>query len=265
VLAGGQSLGPLLNLRLAMPAALVDVNRIAGLGTLRAGAGGLEIGALARQRTVELDADVARGWPLVVEALADVGHAAIRNRGTVGGSLAHADPVAELPAVVTALGGAVVARSRRGDRTIPAAEFFAGPFTTTLEPDELVVSVHIEPLPPRAGTAWLELARRHGDFALAGVACVVCLDEGEACASSSIVLAGVGGTPFDAREAAALLDAREPDADLFNAVAESAAASCQPSGDVHASADYRRRLVRVLVGRALELAFERARGAAVVA
>jgi carbon-monoxide dehydrogenase medium subunit len=211
VLAGGQSLGPLLNLRLATPAALVDVNRIAGLGTLHAGA------------------------------------------------------VAELPAVVTALGGAVVVRSRRGDRTIPAADLFVGPLTTTVEPDELVVSVHIGPLPPRSGTAWLELAPRHGDFALAGVACVLCLDEAEACASASIVLAGVGGTPFDARGAAALLDGREPDADLFNAVAESAAASCQPSGDVHASAGYRRRLVRVLVGRALERAFERARGGAVVA
>nr|WP_308207541.1 FAD binding domain-containing protein [Actinomadura madurae] len=177
VLAGGQSLIPLLNMRLAAPSDLVDINRVAGLDTVHVGDGGVRVGALARHARVERSAEAAAVQPLLGQALRHVAHPVIRNRGTVVGSLAHADPAAELPAVLAVLGGTVEAASARGRRTIPAAAFFRGPLEPALEPGELAVAAFFPAAPPRTGTAFAETARRHGDYALSGVAAVVGLDE----------------------------------------------------------------------------------------
>lgn len=258
VLAGGQSLGPLLNLRLASPAVLVDVNRLRELDGVEERPGELAIGALTRLRTLERDHRVARSGPLFAEAVPYVGHVAIRNRGTVGGSLAHADPAAELPVVATALQAAIDVRSARGVRTLAPAELFVMPLVTSLEPDELIVSVRVPALDPGTGHAWCELAQRHGDFALAGAAAVVSLDGDGACRSARLALAGVGPVPVDVSDAVASLVGTSPAPAALVEPAERAAASCNPSSDVHASGEYRRRLVRVLARRALETALARA-------
>jgi CO/xanthine dehydrogenase FAD-binding subunit len=242
---------------------LVDLNRLGELEGIEVTEdGALSIGALTRQRTLERDSRIARACPLVAEAMPYVGHVAIRNRGTLGGSLAHADPAAELPAVVTALGAEIHVRGPAGSRTVTAAELFVMPLVTSLEPDELVVSVSIPAPAPRTGHAWCELAERHGDFALAGAAAAVSLDEHGACREARLALAGVGPVPVDAREAAAALAGSEPAGEALDEAAELAARSCDPASDGHASARYRRRLVRVLARRALGAATARARGEA---
>lgn len=261
VLAGGQSLGPLLNLRLASPALLVDVNRLRELEGVEERPGELAIGALTRLRTIERDPRVARSGPLLAEALPYVGHVAIRNRGTVGGSLAHADPAAELPVVATALQAAIDVRSARGARTLAAAELFVMPLVTSLEPDELIVSVRVPTLDAGAGYAWYELAQRHGDFALAGAAAVVSLGRDGTCRTARLALAGVGPVPLDVSDAVASLTGTSPTPAALADAAERAAARCDPSSDVHASGEYRRRLVRVLARRALETALARAQEA----
>lgn len=259
MIAGGQSLGPLLNLRLASPGVLVDVNRLP-LADVHREDGTLILGALVRQRDAEHNAEVAAAAPLLAEALPWIGHVAIRNRGTVGGSLAHADPASELPAVAVALRSEVVAASVRGRRVVPAAGLFAGPLQTVLEPDELLVSLRVPAAPPRTGSAWIEIARRHGDFALAGVAVTLTLGAGDAVVGAAIVLSGVGPTPVDADEAARSLLGGVPGPASFEQAAAFAAGACRPASDVHASAGYRRRVATVLVRRALERAYDRARG-----
>jgi carbon-monoxide dehydrogenase medium subunit len=249
-LAGGQSLVPLLNMRLAAVSDLVDLNHCADLDYVRATDGGLEIGALARQRAVELSADVRRDCPLLVDALRWVGHPPIRNRGTVGGSLVHADPAAELPAVAVALDAALRVRGPRGEREVAARGFFTGVFETVTEPDELVVAVRLPRLAPDARSCFLELARRHGDFAIAGVAAVLRVDEGRV-VEARLALAGVAPTPVRAADAEAALVGEPPSPSLFAHAAGVAAGECAPSADLHGSADYRRQLVRVLVERAL--------------
>jgi CO/xanthine dehydrogenase FAD-binding subunit len=260
VLAGGQSLGPLLNMRLASPELLVDINGIAELSYIRRRDGFLEVGALARQRAIERSLVIPDGWPLLYEAAPYIGHRTIRNRGTICGSLAHADPAAELLAVATALGARLRIRGPEGERTAGASDFFLSYMTTDLAPDELLVEARFPPLPARTGTAWEEVARRHGDFALVGVAAVVTLAEDGRCEQARLVYTGVAPTPFDAQEAAEMLGGEQPTGELFEEAAEKAAAASDPSSDVHASAAYRRRLVRVLTRRALERALERARG-----
>src|SRR5439155_1062114 len=260
VLARGQSLGPLLNLRLATPRALVDINGVRELGFIRADDEAIEVGALTRQRSLECDPVVARACPLVAAAVPLTGHARIRNRGTVGGSLAHADPAAELPAVVTALEAELEIVGAGGTRTCSPHELFVMPLTTTLAHDELLVGLRLPAVGPRTGHAWLELARRHGDFALVGVACVLALDARGFATAARLVYAGVGPTPYDARAAAGLLEGVEPGPEVFAAAAEVASRECDPHSDLHASAEYRRRLVRVLTARALARAVERARG-----
>jgi carbon-monoxide dehydrogenase medium subunit len=238
VLAGGQSLVPSLNLRLARPSVVIDVNGIAELRGIRAADGTLAIGATTRQRAAERDPG---SGPLLREALSYVAHPAIRTRGTIGGSVAHADPAAELPAVVVLHDGSVVARSTRGERRIAAADFFTGWLTNALEPDELLVEVRLPDLPPGAGTAFVELSRRHGDFALVGVAAMV------APGDVRVALTGVDGAPVLRRfERHAADTGRE------------VAAALDPPGDLHATAAYRRRVAAVLVDRALALAQERA-------
>ncbi len=205
-LAGGQSLVPLLNFRLARPELVVDINGLAELDYARAGDGLLRIGALTRQTTLERDQSVARGWPLLRLATRLVGHPQIRNRGTVGGSVAHADPTAELPVALLALDARFVARSPRGERRLPASEFFLGPLTTALEADELLVEIEAPAPPPGAGSGFAEHARTHGDFAIAGAAAVVAPGE-----HAAIALLGAGPVPVRAGEAErALLAGAEP-------------------------------------------------------
>jgi CO/xanthine dehydrogenase FAD-binding subunit len=258
-LAGGQSLGPLLNLRLATPSLLVDLNPIGELDGIVEEGGVLVVGAMTRQRMLERSGEVARSCPLLAEAVRWVGHVAIRNRGTVGGSIAHADPASELPAVATALGAEVRVRGPHGERTLRADELFVMPLVTSVAPDELIVSIAFPRRAPRSGHAWVEVARRHGDFALAGVGAAVTLDARGAVRDARLGLAGVGPVPVDASAATGALAGAEPTADALEAVASQAGRLCEPPSDVHASSTYRRRLVRVLVRRALETAVARAR------
>ncbi|XVQ13750.1 FAD binding domain-containing protein [Spirillospora sp. CA-255316] len=252
VLAGGQSLIPLLNMRLAAPARLVDINGLAELDTVEVTAEGVRVGALARHSRVERDAAAAAAQPLVRQALRHVAHPVIRNRGTVVGSLAHADPAAELPAVLAVLGGTVEAVSARGSRTIPAGEFFAGPLESSLREDELAVSAFFPAAPRLTGTAFAETARRHGDYAMAGVAAVVTLDDDLRVAAARAGYLSVGGAPV-------VLDLTVPAASAARTgdwaeAAAYAAERLDPDGDLHASAEYRRHLAGVLTGRALRAA-----------
>jgi CO/xanthine dehydrogenase FAD-binding subunit len=263
-LAGGQSLIPAMNFRLARPAVLVDLNRIAPLAYVRSGGAELAIGAMTRQRAVERSDEVARAAPLLAEAMPAIAHPQIRNRGTIGGSIAHADPAAELPAVMLALGAQFRARRAGGERSIAAGEFFKGMLETALRPDELLVEVMIPALPARSGTAFLEVSRRHGDYALVGVAAIVTLDPtGRSCTAARIAFLSVGDGPVLATAAGATVTGQSPSAELLRAVGEAAATrDVDPPSDIHASAAYRRHLVAVLTRRVLKQAFERAGAAA---
>lgn len=260
ILAGGQSLGPLLNMRLASPEILIDINRVAELSYLRRRDGYLEVGALARQRTVERSVAIPQTWPLIADAMPYVGHMTLRNRGTICGSLAHADPAAELPAVAIALDAELRVVGPRGERTLPAKDFFVSYMTTNLEADELLAETRFPVPGPRTGQAWFEIARRHGDYALVGVAATLTLGEGGACEGARLIYTGVAPVPFDAQEAAGLLSGERPTKELFAEVAEAASRASGPGGDVHATAGYRKHLVRVLTRWALGKALERAEG-----
>ncbi|HZB31563.1 MAG TPA: FAD binding domain-containing protein [Streptosporangiaceae bacterium] len=259
VLAGGQSLIPLLNMRLAAPAVIVDINRIGALDTVFVDATGVRIGALARQRRVERATDAARVQPLIGQALRHIAHPVIRVRGTVVGSLAHADPAAELPVVLAVLGGSVeVASAAGGRRAIPAAEFFAGALEPALRPGELAVGAFFPALGPRAGTAFAETARRHGDYGLAGVAAVVALDDDLRVAAARIGCLGVAATPF-VLDLTDVLGHRPPDSCDWSAAAEHAKRAVRPEADIHAGGDYRRHLIGVLTERTLRAAAAAAR------
>lgn len=250
LLAGGQSLVPALNMRLAMPAVLVDINRLPGLDAIRLAPEGLVIGALARQEAALRSPLVARHAPLVTQAMPHVAHLALRTRGTVGGSLAQADPAAELPACAMAL-EAVLRVARRGAaREIPAAQFYRGIYTTALEPGEILTGVVIPPLAAGWRSHFSELARRHGDYALVALA-AQCRLSGGAIAEARLVFAGVGLTPVRAGRAEAALSGRRPDAAALAEAARALEADLDPPGDVHASAALRRHLARVLLGRAV--------------
>ena len=260
VLAGGQSLVPLLNFRLVRPAYLVDLNDVAGLDGIRVADGWLCIGAMTRQRAVETSALVRERCPLLAEAMPQIGHTQIRNRGTIGGSLAHGDPAAELPAVVAALGGELVLQSARGRRVLTPEQFFVGYLTTAAAPDELLVEVRLPVTPPRTGSAFLEVSRRHGDFALVGVAVTLTVDEAGVCIAGAIALTGVGPTPVVAREAARALVGVRPVPAAFEEAGRRVAAGVTPDGDLHASSEYRQHLAGVLTRRALARAAERTGG-----
>jgi CO/xanthine dehydrogenase FAD-binding subunit len=262
VLAGGQSLVPLLNFRLVRPQHLVDLNGLEDLAGIRQDDGHLVIGAMTRQRAVETSALVRERCPLLAEAVPQIGHAQIRNRGTIGGSLAHADPAAELPAVLAALGGELVVRGARGQRVLTATQFFIGYLTTALAPHELLVEIRLPVVAPRTGTAFLEVSRRHGDFALVGVAATLTLDPSGLCTASAIALTGVGPIPVVASEAARVLVGAKPTPDLLEDVRRRVSTTLNPDSDLHASSDYRRHVGGVLAKRALALAAERAAGRA---
>ena len=262
-LAGGQSLIPAMNFRLAQPAVLIDLNGLHELSYIQSeDGGGLRIGAMTRQRAVERSPLVRREAPLVHEAMPFIAHPPIRNRGTVGGSLAHADPAAELPAVSLALDARFRAQSAKRARWIAAGEFFTGLFSTALGADELLVEIVLPRLAARSGCAFEEVSRRHGDYALVGVAAAVALDERERCAQARIALMSIGDRPVLAEPAAQLLKGEIPSAESIRAAANAAAhGDIDPPADIHASSAYRRQLVSVLIRRALERAFARAREA----
>jgi carbon-monoxide dehydrogenase medium subunit len=259
VLAGGQSLIPMMNMRLAKPEAIVDINRIKELAYINEEPDGLLVGALTRQRAVERSRIVKRRSPLLAEAILYVGHPPIRSRGSVGGSLAHADPAAELPAVLLALDGWVRVVGPGGSRQIPAEELCIGPLLTSIAPDELLTEVWFPFLPPGSGTAFLEITRRHGDFALVGVAACLTLDGQGICTRAGIALLGVGETQQRAREAEACLEGNRVDEQAIEAAKAAAMHGLDPAGDIHASPEYRRQVAGTLTQRALTLAWQRAR------
>ncbi len=254
VLAGGQSLVPVLNMRLAAPAHLVDINRLAELAYVRCDADTVRVGALARHATVERDAAAHAALPLLRQATTHVAHPAIRNRGTTVGSLAHADPAAELPAVLTLLGGRVsVARAGEPPRTVPAAEFFVGPLESALRPGELAVEAAFPIPPPHTGTAWLEVSRRRGDYAVCGVGALVTLDDAGRVAAARAAYVSVGPTPVAVDLTEAVAGQPGEAADWAGAGAL-AAGRVEPEDDIHATAAYRRHLVAVLTARACRAA-----------
>jgi carbon-monoxide dehydrogenase medium subunit len=256
-LAGGQSLLPVLNFRLSQPAVLVDLNGVRELELLVPGDDGLRMGALTRHRQLERDPTVAKYAPLLAEAAHHIAHPQIRNRGTVGGSLAHADPKAELPALAVALRARLKLQRVASERWLDATEFYTGLFSTALEPDELLTEIVWPALPARSGWAFEEAARRHGDYAQVGVAAVVRLDDGGRCAEARLVFLAVGEGPTVAAAADALVG-EVPGEEAIAAAAQAAAREIEPRADVHASADFKRHLAWVLGKRALRRAFARA-------
>ncbi len=253
LLAGGQSLMPLLNFRLSRPAALVDLNAIPSLAYIREEDGVIRFGAMTRQRTIEFSSVVRRRLPLLTEATALVGHLPIRTRGTIGGSLAHADPSAEYPAVLTALDGTVVVRGPRGERTLRAAELFQSYLTTSLGPHEVLVEVRLPAMAGGAGFAFEEFSRRHGDFAIVGIAAML-VGDGQRCSTARLATAGAGPVPIRLRGAEEILERDGLSEAALDAAARRAAELVEPDSDIHASAEYRRNLTRVLTGRALRRA-----------
>jgi carbon-monoxide dehydrogenase medium subunit len=258
VLAGGPSLVPLLNFRLARPDHLIDLSRVASLHTVRRTPDHLRVGAMVTYVQAERSPAVAAAAPLMSRAFPHIAHQAIRVRGTVGGSIAHGDPAAELPAVATALDAEMVVIGPRGTRQVPAADFFRANLVTALEPDELLAEVVITPAAPRTGAAFDEVGRRRGDFALVGAGAQVRLDEDGTVAEVRIALTGVSATPHRATEAEALLTGRRLDASVLRAAAEATRAAVHPSGDLHATAEYRRDVAGTLVARVVDLAARRA-------
>jgi carbon-monoxide dehydrogenase medium subunit len=257
VLAGGQSLLPILNMRLAAPAYLVDINRIAELAYVRIQDGGVRVGALARHVDVERSADGYQTLPLLRQALQLVAHPVIRNRGTTVGSLAHADPSGEMTAVLALTGGSVDVASATSTRTVPAADFFVGPLESCVGAGELAVSAHFPSLPARTGTTFIEVARRHGDYAVCGVATAVTLDDSGAVTSARAAYISVGPVPVVLDLSAAVIGDSVDAAD-WAAAGELATSQTDPEPDIHATADYRRHLVGVLTTRALAEAAGRA-------
>lgn len=259
VLAGGQSLMPMLNFRLAAPGHLIDINRLPGLGEPERTETGWRIPALVRQRQIELSREMAASAPLLTEALGQVAHAQIRNRGTICGSLAHGDAAAELPSVMLALGARMTLLSDDDIRTVPADEFFLFHLTTTIRPDELLLSVEFDDPPPRTFSAFTEFAPRKGDFCLAGAAVSVTLGEGDAISRTRVVVAGVAATPRRLDSVEDIVTGTPGGDDVLAAARDRAYAEITPTGDVHADAEYRRGLAATLVRRGLAAAIAKGR------
>ena len=260
LLAGGQSLVPAMNFRLIQPAMLIDINRLSELEYVRPSEdGGLKIGALTRHRTLESSTLVAERAPLMYETMPHIAHLQIRTRGTIGGSLAHADPAAELPVILVALDSRLVLQNQAGKRTVNAADFFMGLFTTALQPEDLLVEIVIPPKPRESGWAFVEFARRRGDYALLGVAARLDFDAMGMCRRAKLVYLNAGDAPIVASSAAGMLVDQKPDQDVFEAAAAHAAEhELHPVGNIHASVPYLRRLAHVLTLRALDTAANRA-------
>jgi carbon-monoxide dehydrogenase medium subunit len=262
-LAGGQSLVPAMNFRLARPAALIDINGLSELARVeRPDGGDISVGALTRYVSLERSGTFLKACPLFADALPHIAHPQIRNRGTIGGNLSHADPASELPAVAVAMQARMRIRSATGEREVAASEFFRGLLTTDLQAGEMLVGIDFPAPPARTGSSFLEVARRRGDFALAGVAAVVTLDGEGRCSRLRLALCGVGEGPVDASAAAASLTGQHGSPEAIEAVAIEVQGMIEPAGNVHGTADYQRHIAGVLTRRTLAAAFERARDAA---
>jgi carbon-monoxide dehydrogenase medium subunit len=259
-LAGGQSLVPTMNFRLTQPAMLIDINPLAELAGVKIDAAErVRIGALTRYRNLERDPATERNLPLIHEALPHIAHPQIRNRGTIGGNLAHADPASEMPAIVVALAGRLRAQSMKGERWIAASDFFVGALSTALKPDEMLTEVELPVAPLRSGACFMEVSRRRGDFAIIGVACTLRLDEQGRCAEARIGLCNAGDGPVFATDASEFLVGRKIGATEIEEAAELVQNAIDPGGSIHASKEFQRHIAGVLTARALATANERAR------
>lgn len=261
ILAGGQSLVPMMNFRLVQPAVIVDINNIPGLSFIESKDNGVRLGAMTRQRQAEKSKLIKEQAPLIYETMPQIATTQIRSRGTIGGSLVHADPSAELVVVTTALEARFKLQNKKGERWVPASEFFVGLLMTVMDPDEMLVEIELPPFPDRTGWSLKEVARRPHDFALVGVAAVLTLDKKEHCQDVNLVYLSAGDGPISAPEAAGLLKGEKLTPELITAAAEKASRDeIDPGSDIHATADFRRHLANVLTKRALEEAHQRAIG-----
>lgn len=259
LLAGGQSLVPAMNFRVAQPSVLVDLNRIAELGYIREDDECMRIGAMTRERTLEFEPRISQHYPLLAEAMPHVAHPQIRNRGTLGGSLANADPAAELPVTMLALGARMKLRSSGGERWVDAQDFFLGMFTTAIAPEEMLVEIELPSLPAGTGWSFLEVAPRAGDYALMGIAALVTLDDAGQCKNAKLVYLNAGDGPVDAKEAADGLAGQILNEETIDSAASVASEKeINPFGNIHASPEYQRHLANVLTKKALKLAVQRA-------
>jgi aerobic carbon-monoxide dehydrogenase medium subunit len=262
LLSGGQSLIPMMKLRLVSPEYIVDINRIPGLDYVSENDGQLRIGALAREHQIESSETVKSRFPILADTAKVIADPLVRSQATVCGNLAHGDPANDHPATMLALGATVVATGPKGQREIAIEDFFPGLFTTALEPEEILTEIRIPFPPPRSGGAYLKLERKVGDFATAGVAVQITLDEAGACKRAGLGLTNVGLTPIKAKQTEAFLTGKKLDAAAIQQAAELAASESQPMDDIRGSAEYKRDLVRVLAARALATALDRAKGGA---
>lgn len=260
ILAGGQSLIPTMNFRMAQPPYLIDINNLNELSYIRADkSGGLQIGALSRHYQVEKDALIAEKAPLLHDVMPWIGHVQIRSRGTIGGSLVHSDPAAELPAIMLALNAKFKVKNKKKERWVPAEQFFVGLFATALAHNEMLVEIAIPPMPVRCGWSFQEYSRRKGDFALVGVAAIIALNQNNLCDQARLVYLGVGEGPIMAQQACQSLVGKQLTPELLQQAAKTAAQSdLNPPNDLHASSSYRRHLAEVLGLQALTQALERA-------
>jgi CO/xanthine dehydrogenase FAD-binding subunit len=259
ILAGGQSLVPAMNFRVVQPSVLIDLNRVAALSYIREEGDVIRIGSMARERHLEFDSSIEKRIPLLHEAVPFIAHPQIRNRGTIGGSIVHSDPAAELPVLMTALNARLKARNNSSERWIDAPDFFVGMFTTALEADEILVEIELPFMPVRTGWSFMEVAPRAGDYAMMGVAALVMLDESGKCKGAKLVYLNAGEGPMEAKEAEKLLEG----ATLNDKLVEEAAVMASekevtPFGNIHASADFQRHLAKVLTQKTLKLATQRA-------
>ena len=262
ILAGGQSLMPLMNLRLVRPKVIIDINRVTELTYIQPRVeGGLAVGGLMRQRALERSRLVHEQNPLLAEALPLIGHAQIRNRGTIGGSLVHADPAAELPALALLLDAELVLRSLNSQRVVHAKDFFCSYMTTAIEPTELLTEIRLPPWMPRPGWAIQEVSQRAGDFAMVGVVVLLTQNGNHTCKDACIALFGVDATPVRIEKAEAMLKGARLDNRILAEAARVVSEVLEPDADVHASADYRKEVAGILTRRALERAVQRLREA----
>ncbi|GJQ35244.1 MAG: carbon monoxide dehydrogenase [Anaerolineaceae bacterium] len=259
ILAGGQSLVPAMNFRVVQPSLLIDLNRVVELSFIREEGNAIRVGAMARERHLEFDASIEKRIPLLHEAVPNIAHPQIRNRGTIGGSIVHADPAAELPMLMVALNARLKGKNKSAERWIDAKDFFAGMFTTALEPDEILAEIEIPFMPPRTGWSFMEVAPRSGDYAMMGVAALVTLDKDGKCKSATLVYLNAGDGPVDAVASAQMLAGESlSDKSIESAAVHASENEINPFGNIHASTDFQRHLAKVLTQKALKQAAQRA-------
>ena len=259
ILAGGQSLVSAMNFRVIQPSVVIDLNRVAELSYIRAEGDVIRVGSMARERHLEFDSSIAKRTPLLTEVMPHIAHPQIRNRGTIGGSIVHADPAAELPVLMLALSARLKAKNVSGERWMDAQDFFAGMFTTALAPDEILVEIELPFMPARTGWSFMEVAPRAGDYALMGVAALVTLEKNGKCKKAKLVYLNAGDGPVDAKEAAKLLEGEKINDKLIeSASAMASGKEINPFGNVHTSPDFQRHLANVLTKKALKQAMQRA-------